>query len=247
MKRLLRLDRSRIVITALLLAGFSIIGVGLVAVTEEGTRDRISEAAEAVLRAQVSAVLPRGKYDNDPADAAFLLPAPSALNLPPLKPSVADPRKALTEATRAGIVGFRAMLNGKVTAVVVPVITHYGYSGDIKLIVGVDRNGTVTGVRVTRQNETPGLGDKIEPAKSSWIFDFDGKSLNNPGAKGWAVKKDGGVFDQFTGATITPRAVVGAIHQVLSYVQKYHAELFTNPYFDSSHEHSETIGQRSAQ
>ncbi|ANJ68098.1 hypothetical protein A9404_12605 [Halothiobacillus diazotrophicus] len=226
MKRLLRLDRSRIVITALLLAGFSIVGVGLVAVTEEGTRDRIAEAALAVLRAQVSAVLPKGQYDNDPADAAFLLPDPAELNLPRLKHEDESAAERLEDATEAGIVGFRATLKGTVTAVVLPVITHYGYSGDIKLIVGVDRAGTVTGVRVTRQNETPGLGDKIEPAKSPWIFEFTGKSLNDPGAKGWAVKKDGGVFDQFTGATITPRAVVGAIHQVLAYVQKHHALLF---------------------
>jgi electron transport complex protein RnfG len=113
--------------------------------------------------------------------------------------------------------------------VVLPVITHYGYSGDIKLIVGVDREGEITGVRVTKQNETPGLGDKIEANKTRWIFGFDGKSLGNPGEKGWAVKKDGGVFDQFSGATITPRAVVGAIHQVLEYVHQHHDELFETP------------------
>lgn len=250
MKRLLRLDRSRIVITALLLAGFSVVGVGLVAVTEEGTRARISEAALAVLRAQVSAVLPKGQFNNDPADTAFLLPSPAELNLPAVKPSPQDAGKRLSASIAAGIVGFRAILNGEVTAVVLPVITHYGYSGDIKLIVGVDRDGVVTGVRVTRQNETPGLGDKIEPTKSSWIFDFDGKSLNNPHAKGWAVKKDGGVFDQFTGATITPRAVVGAIHQVLTYVQKHHAVLFSNPEGDdapAARPHSANDERRSVQ
>ncbi|MDA3875808.1 MAG: RnfABCDGE type electron transport complex subunit G [Halothiobacillus sp.] len=250
MKRLLKLDRSRIVITALLLVGFSIVGVGLVAVTEEGTRARISEAALAVLRAQVSAVLPKGHFNNDPADTAFLLPNPAELNLPPLKPAVQDSTKRLAAATEAGVVGFRASLNGAVTAVVLPVITHYGYSGDIKLIVGVDRDGVVTGVRVTRQNETPGLGDKIEPDKSNWIFSFDGKSLKNPDTKGWAVKKDGGVFDQFTGATITPRAVVGAIHQVLSYVQKHHTELFSSTGAKpkpGSHDQSTSEGSRSTQ
>lgn len=247
MKRLLKLDRSRIVITALLLVGFSIVGVGLVSVTEEATRARISEAALAVLQAQVGAVLPKGRFNNDPANTAFLPPDPAALNLPPLKPPVHDPAKALDEAARAGIVGFRATLNGTVTAVVLPVITHYGYSGDIKLIVGVDRSGVVTGVRVTRQNETPGLGDKIEPTKSAWIFGFDGKSLKNPDTKGWAVKKDGGVFDQFTGATITPRAVVGAIHQVLSYVQVHHAELFSSPDLAPHKQPAKNDGQRSAQ
>lgn len=242
MKRLLTLDRSRIVITALLLVGFSIVGVGLVSLTEEATHARIAEAAAALLRAQVTAVLPKGQFDNNPADTAFLLPDPAALNLPPLKPPVADPARALVVSTRAGIVGFRATRHGKVTAVVLPVITPYGYSGNIKLIVGVDRDGKISGVRVTRQNETPGLGDKIEPSKSSWIFSFDGKSLDNPGEKGWAVKKDGGVFDQFTGATITPRAVVGAIHQVLAYAQAHHALLFSNP-ASASASHQESANE----
>ncbi|MHB9021654.1 MAG: RnfABCDGE type electron transport complex subunit G [Halothiobacillus sp.] len=229
MKRLLRLDKSRIVITALLLGGFSVIGVGLVALTQEATRERIAISALAVLLGQISAVLVPGSFDNNPADTAFLLPDPASLNLPPLKPPLADPHQILNASTEAGIVGFRAMSAGEVVAVVLPVITHFGYSGDIKLIIGVDRAGKVTGVRVTRQNETPGLGDKIEPEKSPWIFDFNDKSLNNPTKQGWAVKKDGGVFDQFSGATITPRAVVGAIHQALIYVQAHHAQLFTAP------------------
>ena len=230
MKRLLTLDKSRIVITALLLGGFSVVGVGLVSMTQEATRERIAQGELAVLRGQVTAVLRPGSFDNNPANSAFLLPNPEALNLPPLKPEPSDPAKRLSESTRAGIVGFRAILHdGDVSGVVLPVITHYGYSGDIKLIVGVDREGEITGVRVTKQNETPGLGDKIEANKTRWIFGFDGKSLGDPGEKGWAVKKDGGVFDQFSGATITPRAVVGAIHQVLEYVHQHHDELFETP------------------
>lgn len=238
MKRLLTLDKSRIVITALLLGGFSVVGVGLVSMTQEATRERIAQGELAVLRGQVTAVLRPGSFDNNPANSAFLLPNPEALNLPPLKPEPSDPAKRLSESTRAGIVGFRAMEDDEVSGVVLPVITHYGYSGDIKLIVGVDRKGEITGVRVTKQNETPGLGDKIEANKTRWIFGFDGKSLGNPGEKGWAVKKDGGVFDQFSGATITPRAVVGAIHQVLEYVHLHHAELFAAPP-TPSHEHED--------
>lgn len=229
MKRLLTLDKNRIVITALLLGGFSVVGVGLVSFTQQATRERIAQGELAVLRGQVTAVLPPSSFDNNPANAAFLLPDPEALNLPPLKPEPSDPAERLSASVRAGIVGFRAMKDGVVSAVVLPVITHYGYSGDIKLIVGVDRAGKVTGVRVTRQNETPGLGDKIEADKTRWIFGFDGKSLGDPGDKGWAVKKDGGAFDQFSGATITPRAVVGAVHQVLEYVQQHHAALFSPP------------------
>ncbi|WP_298219833.1 RnfABCDGE type electron transport complex subunit G [Halothiobacillus sp.] len=238
MKRLLTLDKSRIIITALLLGGFSVVGVGLVSVTQEATRERIAQGELAVLRGQVTAVLRPGSFDNNPADTAFLPPDPEALNLPPLKPEPSDPVERLSASVRAGIVGFRAMKEGKVTAVVLPVITPYGYSGDIKLIVGVDREGEITGVRVTKHNETPGLGDKIETAKGRWIFGFEGKSLDDPGEKGWAVKKDGGVFDQFSGATITPRAVVGAIHQVLEYVRLHHDELFDAPH-SSRHEHDD--------
>lgn len=229
MKRLLKLDKSRIVITALLLGGFSVMGVGLVSLTKEATSERIAESNMAVLRGQITAVLRPGSFDNNPADSAFLLPDPQMLRLPPLKPEPADPAKRLSESIKAGIVGFRAIKNGVVTAVVLPVVTPYGYSGDIKLIVGVDRKGEITGVRVTKQNETPGLGDKIESSKTPWIFGFNGKSLEDPGKKRWAVKKDGGVFDQFSGATITPRAVVGAVHLALEYVRQHHAELFTPP------------------
>ena len=229
MKRLLALDKSRIIITALLLGGFSVVGVGLVSLTQEATRALVAAGELAVLRGQVTAVLAPGSFDNNPANAAFLPPDPDALNLPPLKSEPGDPSKRLDEAIRAGIAGFRAMNDGAVTGIVLPVITPYGYSGDIKLIVGVDRAGKITGVRVTKQNETPGLGDKIEASKTRWIFGFDGKSLDDPGERGWAVKKDGGVFDQFSGATITPRAVVGAIHRVLVYVQTHHAALFSVP------------------
>ncbi|WP_407276698.1 RnfABCDGE type electron transport complex subunit G [Halothiobacillus sp. DCM-1] len=223
------LDKPRILITAGLLALFSVVGVGLVALTHEATNAKIAANAVAVLRGQIVAVLPPDSFTQNPASTAFLPEDPGALNLPALKNPPASPAAKLAAATEAGIVGFRAIKDGQVTAVVLPVITHYGYSGDIKLIVGVARDGQVTGVRVTRQNETPGLGDKIEPEKSPWIFGFNGKSLGNPDEKGWAVKKDGGIFDQFSGATITPRAVVGAIHAVLHYVAAHHEQLFAAP------------------
>ncbi len=85
------------------------------------------------------------------------------------------------------------------------------------MIMGVDRIGTLLGVRVISHAETPGLGDKIEASKSDWILKFNGRSLNDPPPTGWAVKKDGGIFDQFTGATITPRALVGAVKNGLEF------------------------------
>jgi len=110
-----------------------------------------------------------------------------------------------------------ARMNGQPVAFIVPGVAPDGYNGDISLIVGIKVDGTITGVRSIAHGETPGLGDKVDVAKSDWILGFNGRSLRNPTAEGWAVKKDGGEFDQFTGATITPRAVVNQVLAVLHY------------------------------
>lgn len=103
-----------------------------------------------------------------------------------------------------------AKSDGKVTAVAFKSSVK-GYAGPIDVMVGINRNGELLGTRVLSHSETPGLGDKIEPEKDPWIYSFNGLSLINPGESQWKVKKDGGYFDQFTGATITPRAVIKAV------------------------------------
>lgn len=103
-----------------------------------------------------------------------------------------------------------------------------GYSGTIRLIMAVDGEGKILGVRVLSHTETPGLGDKIEVLRDPWITKFNGLSLSNPDEKGWHVKKDGGIFDQFSGATITPRAVVKAIKQGLDFFSAHRQELLTS-------------------
>ena len=118
-----------------------------------------------------------------------------------------------------------AMKNGQPSAVILQAIAPDGYSGAIQLLVGVQADGRVAGVRVVAHRETPGLGDKIELAKSPWIRSFENRSLSDPEASGWAVKKDRGEFDQFAGATITPRAVVGAVHRALQYFAAHKQEL----------------------
>jgi len=102
-----------------------------------------------------------------------------------------------------------------------------GYSGAINMLLGIDANGVLTGVRVTNHKETPGLGDLIEPAKSKWIFGFEGKSLDNTAQKNWHVKKDGGEFDSFTGATITPRGVVKGVYEGLQLFAKHKSEILS--------------------
>ncbi len=100
-----------------------------------------------------------------------------------------------------------------------------GYSGSIRLLIGVDRSGTILGVRVLGHTETPGLGDKIDVAKSDWILGFDKASLSSLPEEKWKVKKDGGVFDQFSGATITPRAVVSTVRKGLLLFEKQKDQL----------------------
>lgn len=111
---------------------------------------------------------------------------------------------------------FVARQNGQLTAAAYQ-MSIYGYGGDIVLIMAVDKDGKILGVRTLSHKETPGLADKIELNKNKWVLSFDGKSLGNPSAELWAVKKDKGIFDQFTGATITPRAYVKAVKQGLQF------------------------------
>ena len=151
------------------------------------THDAIAAAEAADLRNSLSEVLPKGFADNDLVKDVVTLQYKD---------------KPLTI--------YRARLGSELKGVVFQV-SERGYSGEIAVLMAVDVSGKMLGARVLKHTETPGLGDKIEIAKDKWILSFDGKSLGEPPADKWAVKKDGGVFDQFAGATITPRAVVKAV------------------------------------
>ena len=128
---------------------------------------------------------------------------------------------------RAAIQGEQEI--AKPVAAVLEATAPDGYSGAIQLLVGADFNGTVLGTRVTEHHETPGLGDKIELRLSDWITHFAGKKISGADDANWAVKKDGGDFDQFTGATITPRAVVNAVKRAGLYAQTLPAQLSQLP------------------
>ena len=110
--------------------------------------------------------------------------------------------------------------NGQPVAAIIPTVTGDGYSGDISMIIGINFDGTIAGVRVVDHHETPGLGDKVDLKESDWILSFNGKSLTNPTADRWKVRKEGGDFDQFTGATITPRAVISQLVNALEYFNR---------------------------
>ena len=200
----------QILITALLLLLFTVLGTALVAFTYNNTRSVIEANARANLLQNLHAMIPPERHDNDLLSDSLEVTDPDLLG------------------TDAPVTIYRARKGGQPVAIILAPVAPDGYSGDIKLLVAIGADGTLIGVRVTAHRETPGLGDPIEAARSDWILKFTGRSLADPNEKHWAVKKDGGVFDQFTGATITPRAVVKAVKKSLIYFQRHRQTLFAN-------------------
>lgn len=194
---------------ALVLGLFALVTVGLVAGVHQLTQERIKAAQREARGRAVLQLLPPGSYDNQPLDHQV---------------SVFD-RKLLGQDRP--LPAFVATLHGRPTAVILQAVAPDGYSGSIQLLVGVSVEGRLLGVRVVSHKETPGLGDRIELGKSDWLHEFDRRSLADPGEPGWRVKKDGGQFDQFVGATITPRAVVKATHKALQYFDEHRGALLT--------------------
>lgn len=193
---------------ALLLGLFSVIGIGTVAVTEHFTREKITANERTTLRRSIEAVLPATSYNSSILEDTIQVTDPALLG------------------TKDPVLVYRARQDGRPVAVILTPIAPDGYSGAIKLLVGIRYNGNLTGVRVISHQETPGLGDKIEEEKSAWILDFSGRSLSNPVQSKWKVKQDGGAFDQFTGATITPRTIVKAVRNSLQYFEDHRDALF---------------------
>lgn len=201
--------RQAITRNSLLLAAFAALTATLVAGTFVGTKDRISAAQRAAEEKALLQIIPRERHDNAMLDDRLEAP----IGDPLLK---LDEQKSIYIARRGGIA----------TAVLVPARAPDGYSGAIDLIIGVNRDGSVAGVRVLQHRETPGLGDAVDHRKSDWLEGFRGRSLTDPSTERWTVRKDGGAFDQFTGATITPRAVVKATARALEYVEENRSRLF---------------------
>jgi len=198
-----RLVVRDIVITTMLLGLFAAIGTGVVAWVHSGTEVRIAENRLAMTRLRVTQVLEGLDYDNDPVMDHH---------------RVGDDRLGGDH-----LPVWLARRGAEVVGVALSAVAPDGYSGDIHLLVGIDTTGTLLGVRVTGHRETPGLGDDIEVERSDWVHGFRGRSLVDPPIELWRVRRDGGVFDQFTGATVTPRAVVRAVRHALLYFEE-HAE-----------------------
>lgn len=192
----------------LILAIFALVSTGLIAIVHSITKTRIEQEIEAAMARRLNQIVKKDEYDNDVYHDC--------------KSITADPLLGLTTRTNV----YRMRKQDENIAVFISSIAPDGYSGKIKLVIGIYENGEVAGVRVTEHQETPGLGDKIEIEKSNWIDQFKGTSLAKLEQSQWQVKKDGGDFDALTGATITPRAIVRAVYSTLKYYEKSKHELY---------------------
>lgn len=201
--------RQSITRNSWLLALFAVATTLLITGTYLLTREKIGEQKRRAEEKALLQVVPRDRHDNSMLDDVIAV-GPGNTGL------------GLTEDKRI----YLARSGGRVVTAIIPVTAPDGYTGPIELIVGVNADGTIAGVRTLSHRETPGLGDKVDHRKSDWILGFNGRSLDDPGLPGWAVKKDKGVFDQFTGATITPRAVVAATLRALQYADANSKTLF---------------------
>lgn len=187
------------------LALFALVTVGTIAATYTLTHERIDHNIALAQAKALNEIVPVGSYDNDIlADTIDLSEFDTTL-LGPIKKDAKI---------------YLAKQSGKIKTWLIPAVAPDGYTQEIALLVGINTDGSLAGVRITEHRETPGLGDKVDLKKSSWVLGFNGKNLSNPNAEQWRVKKDGGEFDQFTGATITPRAVVKAVKQALEFFDK---------------------------
>ena len=186
----------------------AVCGAGLISASHEISVARIERNVAERLMRSLNDVLDPSLYDNDLAGTQLWAADPDLLGTP-------DPVRV-----------FVATRDGQPAAAIFAAVAPRGYNGPIDLLVGVDTQGVVQGVRVTAHRETPGLGDRMEISVSDWITGFDGTSLSTPPLPQWAVATDGGRFDAFTGATVTPRAVVQAVRDTLIYFEENQGQLF---------------------
>ena len=184
-----------------ILTAFAIVTTGLVTATHMLTKDKIADEKNNAVLKNINQIMPHSMYNND----------------------ITSDCRLFTDINQQQIRVFRARMNEQPAGLVIESIAPDGYSGRIDLLVGINNQFEIQGVRSTSHSETPGLGDKIEYKKSRWITFFNGLSINDDNASSWAVRKDGGQFDQFTGATITPRAVVKSVKNTLLWAQQQQA------------------------
>lgn len=193
--------------TGLTLACCAALAIAALSLVHQLTRERLEAARQQWLLQGLSAVLPDGPYDEDPLSTRQLIVAPELGSEQPMPLYTVYREQAPLAA-------------------VLSVVAPDGYNGDIRLLLGLHPDGRIIGARVTEHRETPGLGDDIDIARSDWITQFSDRSLTSEGDDAWAVEKFGGRYDALTGATITPQAIITAIHRALQWYQQHRDEVF---------------------
>jgi len=193
------------------LAAMAAICTLLVAATYQLTADRIAANERAWLERSLEPALSGIFFEGSVTESKLVVPPPHDL-----------------PGNDTAIV-YRVFAEGAPVAALFAVTARDGYAGPIRILVGVGIDGAVTGVRIVEHRETPGLGDRIDQSRSDWVYQFDGRSLGNPVEAGWLLEVDGGKFDQLTGASVTPRAVIKAIRDTLIYFHAHRDEIFTMP------------------
>jgi electron transport complex protein RnfG len=181
-----------------------------VSLVSELTKDRIKAQEQQELLRTLHSIIEPSRYDNDIANDCIM---------------VTSPELGSDKVQTAYI----ARKSGQVVAVALTSIAPQGYNGNIDFIMAINNDNSVSGVRVLKHKETPGLGDKVEVRRSDWITSFAGKKIMSDSDSRWAVTKDNGMFDQFTGATITPRALVNGVKDTLTYFTQNRDSLLTRP------------------
>jgi len=194
--------------TAITLVAFAFLGTAMLAYVFDITRAPIEASEKEARLALFKQILPESTYDNDLLkDNVEIVPNEQLGNR---QPTVANIAKS----------------NGKTAGVILEAVAHDGYSGDIKLLIAIRADGSISGVRVLAHKETPGLGDYIDITHGNWIKLFNDESVNKTPIEQWHVKKDGGKFDYIAGATITPRAVVKTVLKALQFYEANKQTLF---------------------
>ena len=202
---------SRVAKGGVTLAAIAAVCATLVAATYRLTTERIAANERAWLEQSLTPALGSVEYDGNLLESRRVLEPPHGL-----------------PGNDEAII-YRAYSGGEPVAALFAVTARGGYTGPIRILVGVDTTGAVTGVRILEHRETPGLGDGIEASRSDWVYQFDGRSLGDPPIAAWQLRVDGGQFDQLTGASVTPRAVVKAVRETLLYFDAHQAEIFDMP------------------
>lgn len=193
------------------LALIGAICAAMVATTFMLTRDRIAMNEREWLESSLEPALGNVKFDGGVTDSMLVIRAPHQLP---------GPDDAII---------YRVYANDKPAAALFAVTARDGYAGAIRILLGVEFDGSVTGLRILQHRETPGLGDRIVSSRSDWVFQFDGHSLGDPDVDAWMIKRDGGQFDQLSGASVTPRAVITAVRETMIYFAAHRDEIFSAP------------------